>query len=131
MARLAGSAGGYFLDTYAMVEYLAGNRAFQKHFEADELATSVMNLTELYYYVLSRKGEDNARTAYVAFRGFQREITEDDIARGMDLRLRTRARDGSLSYADAVGYAMSERLGVKFLTGDRAFKGLSNTEFVR
>jgi hypothetical protein len=34
-----------------------------------------------------------------------------------------KARRLDLSYADAVGYVQAERLGVRFLTGDNAFKG--------
>lgn len=127
MARLT----GYFLDTYPIVEFLAGNGKLEKYFESDELATSIMNLVELYYYVVSRKGEREAGDAYVAFKVFQREITGEDVARGMALRLRMKARNLDFSFADAVGYAMSMRLGIRFLTGDTAFRNLPNVEYTR
>ena len=38
---------------------------------------------------------------------------------------------GYISYTDAVGYVMSKSLGLKFLTGDEAFKNLENVEFVK
>lgn len=130
MARLTAGR-GYFLDTYAIVEFLAGNRKFLRYFESMELVTSVMNLVELYYYVLSRQGEKQAKEAWIGFRAFQRDIVADDVAQGMGLRLRMRAQHTDFSYADAIGYAMSERLGVRFLTGDTAFEGMPNVEFVR
>ena len=50
---------------------------------------------------------------------------------GMKRRLELRKRRLDLSYADALGYAVSLRLRLKFLTGDDAFKNLDNVEFVR
>lgn len=32
---------------------------------------------------------------------------------------------------DCVGYVVSQRLGMKFLTGDKEFRGLPNVEFVQ
>ena len=43
---------------------------------------------------------------------------------------RTR-RKVSLSYADGLGYEVAQRMEIKFLTGDEAFKGLENVEFVK
>ena len=130
MARLV-KAEGFFLDTFAIVEYLAGNKSFAPFFDGGRLATSVLNLAELYFRVLSEHGEDRAEAAYTAFRGFRTEVTESDVATGMRLRLRARAAGTNLSYADAIGYAMAGRLGLKFLTGDRAFRTMPNVEFVK
>lgn len=35
------------------------------------------------------------------------------------------------SYADSVNYIAAKRLGIKLLTGDRAFTGMENVEFVK
>ena len=43
--------------------------------------------------------------------------------------MRTRRRD--CSYIDAWGYAAASHLGIPFLAGDPAFKGIPNVEFVR
>ena len=42
-----------------------------------------------------------------------------------------RLKHGGLSYADCIGYVIARREGMKFLTGDAAFKRLENVEFVR
>lgn len=44
-------------------------------------------------------------------------------------RLKHQQKD--LSIADCVGYVTAQRLGVKFLTGDKAFKGMKNVGWVR
>lgn len=124
---------GFFLDTYAMVEYLRGNKRYASLVASDGgRATSVMNLVELYYLVLRERGnEKEADTALAAFGQFESQVTADDIRNGMKMRLSARARKTDFSYADAIGYAMSGRLGMRYLTGDDAFKGLPNVEFVK
>ncbi len=59
------------------------------------------------------------------------EFGDEDVKDGMKRRLELRKRRLDLSYADALGYAVSLRLRLKFLTGDDAFKNLDNVEFVR
>ena len=121
----------FFLDTYAMVEYLRGNQNYHKYFSSTTLTTSVLSLIELYFMVLREYGEEIADNAYGAFRQYQAEISEEDIKQGMKLKLRMKLNKTDLSYADALGYVMAERLGVKYLTGDTAFKTLPNVEFIK
>jgi hypothetical protein len=91
-----------------------------------------MNLIELYYLVLRESGNDKeADTALAAFGQFESLVTAGDIRNGMKMRLSARARKTDFSYTDAIGYAMSGRLGMKYLTGDDAFKGLPKVEFVK
>jgi predicted nucleic acid-binding protein len=124
---------GFFLDAYAMVEYLRGNKRFAGLVASEaRRATSVMNLVELYYLVLREHGsEEEADGALAAFGQFESQVTAEDIRNGMKMRLSARARKTGFSYADAIGYAMSSRLGMKYLTGDDAFKSLPNVEFVK
>ena len=48
----------------------------------------------------------------------------------MKLRLELRRRGHDVSYADALGYFLSKKMGIKFLTGDRTFRDLSGVEYV-
>ncbi len=121
----------YFLDTYAIVEYLSGSRKFAPYIDSGRWATSMLNLMEMYFAALRDNSEDYADRAYLAFRQNVSEIRDEDVKEGMLTRLRLKARRLDLSYADAVGYAMARRMGSKFLTGDRAFKGLPGVEFVK
>ena len=50
----------YFLDTYAMIEYLKGTTEFVKIINTGEILTSDFQLMELYYYGLKDFDEDTA-----------------------------------------------------------------------
>jgi len=56
---------------------------------------------------------------------------DEDVKDGMRRRLELRKKKLELSYADAIGYAVSLRLMLMFLTGDDAFKNLEKVEFVK
>lgn len=49
----------------------------------------------------------------------------------MILRYELRRKKLNISYADALGYFLSRKMGIKFLTGDPAFEKLKGVEFVR
>lgn len=114
-----------------MREYLRGNRSYKRYFLGHELATSILNLIELYYIILKDEGEEAADKSFLAFKQFEIEVTDDDVRRAMKFRLSCKANREDVSYADAVGYTLAIRLGATFLTGDDAFKGKSRVEFVK
>lgn len=120
----------YFIDTYAIVEYLSGNKRYSKYFDHD-LHTSKLNLMELYFLVLKEQGDDMADRSYTTFRLFETSFDDEDVKEAMKIRLRLKADKTHLSYADALGYWLSKKLGATFLTGDDAFKHLPNVEFVK
>jgi predicted nucleic acid-binding protein len=86
---------------------------------------------ETYYAVLRDYGGVAAEKAYSATAKYAIEFGEEDVKDGMKRRLDLRKKRLDLSYADALGYALSLRLKLKFLTGDEAFKDLENVEFVK
>jgi len=121
----------FFLDSYAILEYLSGNKKFAPYVDRGDWATSILNLVEVYYAGLRDQSEEYAERAYLAFRPGMIEIDDRDVKAGMATRLRLRARNLKLSYADALGYEMARRIGARFLTGDRVFSGLPDVEFVK
>lgn len=121
----------FFLDTYAMREYLRGNAAYKPYFSGNELSTSLLNLIELYYILLKDEGEAEAEKAYLAFTEYELEIRDDDVKKGMKFGLACKARRENISYADAIGYSLAQRIGARFLTGDDAFKQKPRVEFVK
>ena len=121
----------FFLDTYAMREYLRGNKAYRKYFVGHELATSLLNLIELYYILLKDENEGVADKSFLAFKQYGIEITDNDVRRAMKFRLSCKANKENISYADAVGYTIAERLEAAFLTGDDAFEDKRGVEFVK
>jgi len=121
----------YFYDTYAILEYMSGNKRYSRYFEEDYGFLSVLNLMEIYYALLKEHGEEAADEGYSASSRFLCEFDDADIKGAMKLRLNLRNRGLNVSYADALGYQLSMKLKVKFLTGDLVFKEIENVEYVR
>ena len=48
----------------------------------------------------------------------------------MKLRLELKREGRNVSYPDALGYFLSKKMGIKFLTGGRTFRDLSGVEYV-
>src|SRR5438128_863953 len=53
------------------------------------------------------------------------------IAETMRRRLQLRRKKLNLSYADALGYTVAVRPGLRFLTGDEEFETLDDVEYVK
>lgn len=53
-----------------------------------------------------------------------------DIEGSMKLLLKLKKDGYDISCADALGYYLARKFNVKFLTGDKWFKGLEGVEFV-
>lgn len=84
---------------------------------------------EVYYAALRAHGRKAAHEVLDAYSAFETEFSLTDIEGAMKLRYELRSL--GLSHADALGYYISKREGVKFLTGDKAFEALPGVEFVR
>lgn len=120
-----------FWDTYALVEFIRGNAAFQKYDQRYGVVTSRLNLMELYYTLLRDGDAVQASGVYDSYRPHAVDADDALVKDAMGLRLRLRRQRRRLSYADAVGYALAVRHGIRFLTGDPALRGLPAVEFVR
>ncbi len=99
---------------------------FKKHVE---LATTLMNLYELYYALL-RDGEEKLAEAFVERLMPQcLEITADDIKQAAHFRLKHSKK--KFSYIDALGYILAIRHSLLFLTGDSAFEDIAHVKFIK
>jgi hypothetical protein len=49
----------------------------------------------------------------------------------MKFRLKMKKKKKALSYVDALGYTIANRMKIRFLTGDIAFEDVPNVEYVR
>ena len=117
-----------FLDTFAIMEIIKGNESYAKHLDS-ELFTSLLNLYEMYYNLLKVMDEKESKDKFFQFKQFLTPINDSHIFLASEFR-RKSARL-KLSYVDALGYSIAKEEGMKFLTGDRAFEGLDNVEFVK
>ena len=122
----------YYADTYALLEILKGNPAYERY-AGEELVTSEFNMLELAYALTRDYGEEKAVKILRVVRAFVTiaQPRDEDYARASRLRLELRKQGRNLSLIDALGYVLAKRLNIRFLTGDREFIDLDGVEYVR
>ena len=120
-----------FADSYAIVALFEGNERYARIFRRGGVVTSAFNVLEIYATLLRRlapaEAEEKARAVLEIVRDIPAEVALDAARFRQELRARKR----DCSYVDAWGYAAARSLGMPFLTGDPAFKGITGVEFVR
>lgn len=119
----------FFFDTYALVEVLYGNENYRPYLGA-EVVTTKLNLMEMHYHLLKEHGEETADRYYDMNLRYVVDINDNDVKNGMRYKIEQRKKC-NISYVDAVGYVIAKRMGIKFLTGDHAFEGIPNVEYVK
>jgi uncharacterized protein len=115
-----------FYDTYAVIENIKGNPGILQYGDFAVVLTK-LNLFEIYYWVLRTQNAKQAAYFLQKYSAFAADYDESVIAEAAQLKL----RDKQLSMADCIGYTVARQLGIKFLTGDKAFAKLPQLEFVR
>ena len=120
----------YFFDTYALFEIFFGNDDYLEYLDS-EVVTTRLNLMEIYYHLLRDYGEKVAEEYYDETIGYSIEFMDMDIKEAMKFRLKMKRKKKDLSYVDALGVAIANRMNIPFLTGDVAFEDVPNVEFVK
>lgn len=115
----------FFFDSYAIMELHEGNPAYVSYENAQGVLT-IFNIAELNY-AMKRDGKKQADELTHRYFSMQVPVTEKDIMESMSFRIQNK----KLSIPDAIGYVVAKRLGIKFLTGDKAFEQMENVEFVK
>jgi predicted nucleic acid-binding protein len=118
----------YFLDTYALYEIASGSESYKKYW-GSETATSIFNITEIYYAFLREFGEQFADERTLPL--FLNTLPVQALTIKEAMKFRLKHKKSNLSYADCIGYQLAKENNFRFLTGDKEFKGLSNVEFVK
>lgn len=118
----------YFFDTYAIIEILKGNPAYQKYRNCNPLV-SVFNLVELHLHITREFGEETADAILEDYLKCVVNFKAEDIKETTKMKIEYAKR--KLSIPDSIGYLIAKRLNVKFLTGDEKFSDLDNVEFVK
>jgi len=118
----------FFFDSFALIEIIKGNKNYKKYLNEIPITTK-LNLMELYYYLLKETNEEKANFYYNFYLPFCISISDNVIKNSMKFKLKFKNKN--LSYVDCIGYILSLELGIKFLTGDKEFKGLKNVEYVK
>ena len=118
----------YFFDTYAIIA-LAEKDANYEIFKDVKIITCVMNVGEMYNIILREKSKNAADEWFRNISFELLEITPEIMAESVYFRYINKKKN--ISSTDAVGYILSLKHDLKFLTGDRQFERLPNVEFVK
>ncbi len=118
----------YVFDTYALIEIIRGNKNYNEYLDSKIVITTFI-LAELCYNSIKLYGNKRAYEYVDQYSKFIQNIDKDLIKEAMNHRFLNKKR--GLSMADCIGYILSKKLGMKFLTGDKEFKDLPNVEFVK
>lgn len=118
----------YFYDTYAIIEILEENEDYLG-FKGEVITTSVLNLFEVYYYLLRVYDK---RTADFWINNFNFNFLEIKPKIAVESsKFRFVNKKENLSLTDCVGYILALKNNLKFLTGDEKFEHKKNVEFVK
>lgn len=117
----------FFLDTYALIEVLKGNRAYTNYFDVPFSITK-LNLFELHHYLLREKGDEIADRAAEAYIPNLVDYGLAIIKKASKFRTKHKQKD--LSMTDCVGYIFAIENGLLFVTGDKGFKDVENVDFI-
>jgi len=120
-----------FADSYALVAFLEGNERYLRIFRRNSIATSSLNLLEVYATLLRRLDRAESRELTAGIVSMIVPIPPEVAFAAGEFRLMMRSQERDCSYIDAWGYAAAQHLGIPFLTGDPSFRGVENVEFVR
>ena len=118
----------FFHDTYAIIELMQGNPSYKK-FQDFKIITTVLNIGEVYAILLRNDGKAKADEWFENFDFELLEILPEDIVEATRFRYINRKK--SISITDSVGYTLSLKHKIKFLTGDKQFEDMQNVEFVK
>ncbi|MEK6849644.1 MAG: PIN domain-containing protein [Nanoarchaeota archaeon] len=118
----------YFYDTYALFGLVRASPNYAALKDA-RLATSYMNLYELYYMMCQGGERELAAAVFQECLAGAFQPEPETIKLAAEFRLKHTKR--KLSYIDCLGYALAQELRLPFLTGDEGFRGLPNVKFVK
>lgn len=121
----------FFYDSYAVLAFTSGNSAYKTYFEDHDGVLTNLNLLEIFYRSLEQFGSKAASEILETFAKYLIDFGLEDIEGSMKLRLELKRSGRDVSYADAVGYFISRKMGIKFLTGDSTFQGLRGVEYLK
>ncbi len=119
----------FFFDTYAFHEIINKNPNYKNYICEIAIVTTRLNLMELYYGLFLKYDKKTADEYYNKLLYYVIDLDDDTIKEAMVFRASNKNK--KMSYVDCIGYILSIKRNIKFLTGDEAFKSLPNVEFIK
>ena len=117
----------YVFDTYAIMEILDGNEAYNSYLDSDVIINNFI-FAELCYS-LFRDKDKKAKEHINKYSKYISSVKPQWIEEAMQFRLKW--KDRRVSVTDCISYIMAKKLGIKFLTGDKEFEKIENVEFIK
>lgn len=117
----------FLFDTYALIEILNKNKNYEKYTNATAIINNFI-FAEFCYKLILNNVKDTEKHLNELMPAISHVDTET-IKEAMAFRVKN--KDKKMSMTDCISYFMAKKLGIKFLTGDRQFKGMENVEFVK
>lgn len=118
----------YFFDTYALIEMAKGNPSYSPYTKSS-IITSVVNLLEFHYRATRNFGLEPANRLLHELSRCVIAFTNEDIIAMTRFRMSNKKKN--FSFPDSLGYVISVRKNIKFLTGDEGFRSMPNVEFIK
>lgn len=118
-------------DSYAFIELFGGNPRYLEIFRSNAIATTAMNVVEVYGALLRRIDLSEAQSHARSMLPVVLDVPREAAVRAAEFRVEMLGKKRNCSHVDAWGYAAAAALHRRFLTGDEAFRGLPNVEFVK
>ncbi len=118
----------FFFDTYALIEIATANPNFKNYLKFPYVV-SALNIGEFYAYLIRTYELEAAKERIKSYNFEVPELTKELMMAATELKIANAAKE--LSWPDCIGYVMAKQLKLKFLTGDKEFKGMDDVELVR
>ena len=117
----------FVFDTYAIIEVIRGNLDYKDYIDSKIVITEFI-LAELCFNIIREHGLEKASYYVDKFSDFVIPVNKEIIKKAMVYRFKN--LKSNISITDCIGYFLAKEIGIKFLTGDKEFKGKSDVEFV-
>ena len=114
------------LDTYALVELETINPKYSFLLNKDFVIPDT-TMAEFYTVLLQKHDERTADYWHRKFSAFCRPVSREVLIKAVKFRKENRG----MSFFDCVGYMFALENNIKFVTGDKAFKGRKGVEYVK
>lgn len=118
-------------DSYAFLAFAEGNERYRSILSRGGFVTTALNVLEVYTALMRRMDHHDAREFARGMLSNVADAPPETALEAAEFRRKMLGAGKECSHIDAWGWAAAKALGRRFLTGDPAFKGVENVEFVR
>ncbi len=118
-----------FYDTYALYAIATGEESYAEFVKGHKIITTLMNVYELYYTLLKDKNEVLAEQFFNKLSDCCIKLNKEIIKKAAKFRFDNIKK--KFSYIGCLGYIVAKERKIEFLTGDGAFKGMADVNFVK